>query len=379
MAASPQVSYRAPAGGGGDGDKTSNMLTQVINELEKKAKVDKQKVSSMSSRVKELEREFERETLGRNQAEEAVVLLEEESKALRHDLEAAKGMLSNLETQEASRFEAAIAEERAQHGEEIAKMKTQMSAVMEKVMREWERVKKAAKKSVSVEEWLRLEDELKRAEKKNDELMAGGGGGGAGAGPVVKQIEAANPAVYGAAMADVIDNIENKTKALRLHGDNWRAHGEVQTPAEEEMKKAVGRLYARYDQLEHHVLALDTAVEKLAEEASKGQIPEAVVDRLARVIKDGLAEMRAVRDVKAAPEEVVMFMERVVTLSETLEKQLEDAEADFHDKTMAVIDAERTGRMNMQEEVSKLRAAIKSVPESLRPKVFSPEFLSWFS
>jgi len=335
----------------------------------------------MASRVKELEREFERETLGRNQAEEAVVLLEEESKALRHDLEAAKGMLSNLETQEASRFEAAIAEERAQHGEEIAKMKTQMSAVMEKVMKEWERVKKAAKKSVSVEEWLRLEDELKRAEKKNEELMALGGGGGGGAGGGGgggKAIEASDPEVYGKAMADVIDNIENKTKALRLHGDNWRAHGEIATPAEEEMKKAVGRLYARYDQLEHHVLALDTAVEKLAEEASKGQIPEAVVDRLARVIKDGLAEMRSVRDVKAAPEEIVMFMERVVTLSDDLQGKLEDAESGFHDRAMAVIDSERNGRLNMQEEVSKLRAAIKSVPESLRPKVFSPEFLSWF-
>ena len=65
-------------------------------------------------------------------------------------------------------------------------------------------------------------------------------------------------------------------------------------------------------------------------------------------------------------------------LSFPLQGKLEDAESGFHDRAMAVIDSERNGRLNMQEEVSKLRAAIKSVPESLRPKVFSPEFLSWF-
>merc|ERR1719224_438274 len=117
-----------------------------------------------------------------------------------------------------------------------------MAGVMEKVMKEWDRVKKAARKSVSVEEWLRLEDDLKRAEKKNEELMAerdaaGGvpGGARAGAAPV----EAADPDVYGRTMANVIDDIENKTKALKMHGDNWRAHGDITSPAEVEMKKAV--------------------------------------------------------------------------------------------------------------------------------------------
>jgi len=376
----PREKTPSAAPAGGKDDITTNMLTRVINELEKKAKEKEEYVSEIEARNKELELNFGREMEGRTRAEDAVVLLEQESQAIKAELDGAKGTLSNLETQEQSRFEAAIAEERAQHQEEIAKMKQQMSGVMEKVMKEWDRVKKAAKKSVSVEEWLRLEDELKRAEKKNQELEAsgGGGGGGGGGGSSAPVVESANPEVYGKAMADTINNIEQKTKALRMHGENWRAHGEVISPAEQEMKQAVTRLYARYDQLEHHVLALDTAVEKLAEEAAKGQIPEAVVDRLARVIKDGQEQLKEARSIKTAPEEVVMFMERVLKLADNLGKELENAERDYHAKTTEVIEAERQGRVNMAEEIKEYRAAINGVAESLRPKVFDKGFIAWF-
>ena len=60
-----------------------------------------------------------------------------------------------------------------------------------------------------------LEDELKRAEKKNEELIAFQGGPGArppgdsagGAAQAVLGVDLADPDVYGRTMTNVIDNV----------------------------------------------------------------------------------------------------------------------------------------------------------------------------
>jgi hypothetical protein len=55
---------------------------------------------------------------------------------------------------------------------------------MEKVMAEWARVKAASRKSVAVEEWLDLEDQLiaqkNRVAELEEELAQGGAAGAAG-------------------------------------------------------------------------------------------------------------------------------------------------------------------------------------------------------
>lgn len=361
-------------GKGGD-DASSLMLTHLtstMHELENKRIKEAEVTDKLQKKVDQLAKDLQREMAGRNEAEECVVMLKEESEALRAELEQAKGTLGNLETQEQSRFEATIAEEREQHKEEIAKMKQQMSGVMEKVMKEWDRVKKAAKKSVSVEEWLRLEDELKRAEKKNEELLAagagaGGGGVGAPAGPA--KVDDASPDVYGHTMASVITNVEQLHAALKAHGSDWRAKGDVLAPASDAIARAVQSLNGRYDQLHQQSLALDRAVEDLVAQAAKAEIPEAVVERLNRAIKDGYEELKNCKQVKASPEEVVAFMDRVVASLNSLATQLANAERDYCDKANEVVEAERDARMQLQTKNEELRANIKKVPETMRTKL----------
>jgi len=384
--AAPAPQAMVPAGG--DKDITTNMLTQVINELEKKAKLDKAKTEDMEIRVQELERRLEQATMARDTAENVVVALKDQVITQKAQLEAKEAMLGTLESHEQDRFDQARAEERAQHEEEIAKMKQQMAGVMDKVMKEWERVKKAAKKSVSVEEWLRLEDELKRAEKKNEELLSeresggggGGGGGGGSAAPVrVDSTQVApDPDVYGKCMADLIDNLQKKQVALQLHGCNWKAHSNPTSPAEEQMRLSVQRLEKRYKSLEDQYYHLDDTVGSLVEKAMEGQIPEAVVDKLVRAIKEGLTELIAVKEERTSPVEINGFMDQMLKATEALAKGLEESEKDWVAKTKAVVGALEETRTAMQQEIAEMRTAINSVPESIKKQVFSNPFLTWF-
>jgi len=248
-------------------------------------------------------------------------------------------------------------------------------------MKEWDRVKKAAKKSVSVEEWLRLEDELKRAEKRNEELLserdAGAGAAPSNAAPSNAAMPAAKPEIYGQPMANMIDVIQKKKVALQLTGHNWRVHGNTTSKVEEEMHKAVEKLEERYKTLEKAQLALDECVEGLVDAAQRQAIPQSVVDKLCRAVKDGIQELSQVKLERSAPAEVNQFMEQMCQLADQLAHDLDAGESAWREKAQAVIEALDVGNQEMQAEIAQMRAAIKKVPGPVAEEVFSPEFLAW--
>jgi len=179
-------------------------------------------------------------------------------------------------------------------------------------------------------------------------------------------------------MADLIDNLQKKQVALQLHGCNWKAHSNPTSPAEEQMRLSVQRLEKRYKSLEDQYYHLDDTVGSLVEKAMEGQIPEAVVDKLVRAIKEGLTELIAVKEERTSPVEINGFMDQMLKATEALAKGLEESEKDWVAKTKAVVGALEETRTAMQQEIAEMRTAINSVPESIKKQVFSNPFLTWF-
>lgn len=102
------------------------------------------------------------------------------------------------------------------------------------------------------------------------------------------------------------------------------------------------------------------------------------MDKLTRVIKDCFAEMKTAKEIKASPEEIVQFMDKMVTLTEKLGKDLEKAESGYQTKSMEVIDALDTTRMQLQESNAKLRKAIGMITPGMQKVISDNAFWDWF-
>eukprot|EP00658_Telonema_sp_P-2_P045247 TRINITY_DN3318_c0_g1_i4.p1 TRINITY_DN3318_c0_g1~~TRINITY_DN3318_c0_g1_i4.p1 ORF type:complete len:779 (-),score=257.38 TRINITY_DN3318_c0_g1_i4:81-2417(-) len=179
-----------------------NMLTQMITQLEESKMVAYEQLKQAHNKESDLEDKLQMSEDARHKAEETVVILEDERTALHQELDRATLQLESLKDEKNNVFQKQLAEKEQQHELKMNEMKQQMSTVMEKVMAEWARVKAASRKSVAVEEWIALEEELDKEKQRCTELQrlvdqgVTGDGNGVGGAAGSNTVAVPDPSVY---------------------------------------------------------------------------------------------------------------------------------------------------------------------------------------
>jgi len=365
----------AQGGGGwsmGPEDRNYKMLTQAIEVLERDKVISNEKEKDLVNALADLRSKYDQVDAQRTKVEETICLLEEERSSMKHNLDRAVGDKADLESSESNLYKKREDKLKQEHEEKLAQMKDQMSNVMQKVMKEWQRVKEASRKSVAVGEWMALEDDMNKLREENHTLTEqnmklAAGGGGADAGPVgLPAVPEADPSVYGRTMGAVIHGVDEMWQALLHHGIDWRTKGDLASADPEVINNAVKVLREKYEKLLEVEVKVDSCMTVLVQKAGEGDIPDEAVDDLKKAIERGFMHLSQIKQEKALPADVQRFMDEVSSALEHLAEGLNASEEAYQEKWMAVLEGERDARLKLQHEYSGLLAKVRSLPESQR-------------
>lgn len=346
-----------------------NMLTQMITQLEESKLVAYEQLKQSHNKESDLEDKLQMSEEARHKAEETVVILEDERTALHQELDRATAQLESLKDDKNNVFQKQLAEKEQAHELKLSEMKQQMSTVMEKVMAEWARVKTASRKSVAVEEWIALEEELDKEKERNAQLQrlvdqgATGDGAQSGVAGAGGQVSVPDPSVYGRTMGNVIQGVDQLWQALLHHGIDWRTKGAI-VAQPDMIGTAIRKLHDKYQELVNTQSQIDTSMARLVEQAGLGEIPDETINALKSAVQEGFIQLNEIKQTKALPKEVQEFMNNVTSALAALNEGLEAAEEAYMEKYKAVLEAEKDCRLKFQEKYATLR---KKCLEHLEP------------
>jgi len=340
------------------------MLTQMITQLEEQKLVQHEQIRQLDAENHAVQDKLGQCEQAREAAESTVVILEDERVALNAEVQSLQSQLGALTDEKRNIFQKQLDDQQQAHELKLSEMKTQMSTVMEKVMAEWARVKAASRKSVAVEEWLDLEDQLiaeKNKVKELEDKMAGAGPVGADGGAAAGQsaVSVPDPSVYGRSMGLVISQVDKFWQALLHHGIDWRTKGAIVADGLE-MQRAIQQLHDQYHKLVNTQSQIDSSMAKLVEQAGQGEIPDTTINALKQAVQQGFIELNEIKQHKALPNEIQDFMQNVITALENLNSGMEAAEDDYIQKYKDVLEAENDCRVKLQERYAFLRKQVNT-------------------
>jgi chromosome segregation ATPase len=351
-------------GGASPESKNLNMLTQMITQLEEQKLIQYEQIKQLDAENKSVQDKLGLCEQAREQAESTVVILEDERVALNAEVQSLQSQLGSLTDEKRNIFQRQLDDQQQAHELKLSEMKAQMSTVMEKVMAEWARVKAASRKSVAVEEWLDLEDQLiaqkNRVAELEEELAQGGAAGAAGTaatGP--GSLSVPDPSVYGRSMGLVISQVDKFWQALLDHGIDWRTKGAIVADGME-LQRAIQQLHDQYHKLVNTQSQIDTSMAKLVEQAGQGQIPDTTINALKQAVQTGFIELNEIKQNKALPNEIQDFMQNVISALDQLSAGMDAAEDDYIQKYKDVLEAEKDCRLKLQEKYSFLRKSVNT-------------------
>lgn len=339
------------------------MLTQMITQLEEQKLVQYEQIRQLDSENKSNQDKLLQCEQARESAESTVVILEDERVALNTEVQSLQNQLGALTDEKRNIFQRQLDDQQQAHELKLSEMKTQMSTVMEKVMAEWARVKAASRKSVAVEEWLDLEDQLiaekNKVKELEDKIAAGHGASDGAAAAGSSAVSVPDPSVYGRSMGLVISQVDKFWQALLHHGIDWRTKGSIVSDGVE-MQRAIQQLHDQYHKLVNTQSQIDSSMAKLVEQAGQGEIPDSTINALKQAVQQGFIELNDIKQHKALPNEVQDFMQNVITALENVNSGMEAAEDDWIQKYRDVLEAEKDCRVKLQEKYAYLRKQVNT-------------------
>jgi len=320
-----------------------------------------------------LKEDFAKEHEQKDKVEQTMCLLEEERSAMEHNLASATQKADDLNNDEKNLYKQREDKLKQEHEEKLAEMKDQMSNVMQKVMKEWQRVKEASRKSVAVAEWMALEEDMEKLTQENHALtlrneQLAAGGATADAGPVgLANVPEPDPSMYGRTMGAVIQNVGQMWQALLHHGIDWRTKGDLASANPQIMSNAVKVLNEKYAELLSVEVKVDACMTALVQKAGEGDVTDEQVDDLKKAVEHGFMHLANIKQTKALPADVQRFMDEVSQALEQLSEGLQASEDAYQERWMDVLTAERDTRERLQHELSTLLTKVRSLsPAALK-------------